>query len=55
MEDACKSMGRRLCGCLSHGMRQLICARRGMFFAGRVLPITCFVFKLLWFRDTDDD
>ena len=32
---------------LSHGMRQLMCARKRVCLAGRVLPITCFVFNFL--------
>ena len=39
----------------SHGMVQLMCVRRGMYFAGRVLPVTYFVFQLLGFSDTDED
>ena len=45
------SMGSRLVHdvafALSHGIRQLMCFRRGLCFTCRYLPITCFVFQLL--------
>ena len=34
---------------LSHGLRQLMCARKGMCFASRVLPIIIF-FPNVWGR-----
>ena len=39
---------------LSRGLRQLMCVRREICFACRVLPITC-VSKVLGFRDSDED
>ena len=50
---------------LFYGMRQLMYARRGMgqgrgwgwgvCFVCRVLPISCFVFQILRFSDTDEN
>ena len=40
---------------LSHGLRQLMCARRGMCFASRVLPIIIFFSKLLGSSGTEKD
>ena len=49
------SIGRHLLSDPSHGMRQLMCARREMYITCRVLRITCFVFQRLAFSDTDED
>ena len=44
-----------VCGCLVSWDVSVDVCSDGMCFAGRVLPITCFVFQRFGFSDTEKD